>query len=128
MTRVISSYNMKNLFFRGGYISGSVKTYGTSYDAIKRRQGPNKRHLYNKSLDHVFKSRYQALTQQQHPQKNARGKLTDVFQQHPSVLPKARRTPSALTGPDSVTVANNQQPVHGKKHRRKSKDRHLEHL
>jgi hypothetical protein len=96
---------------------------------MKRRQISNKRHLYNKSLDHVFKSRYQALTQQQQQQqpqshKNPRVKLTDVFQQQQLVLPRARRTSSALT----VRDANNQQSAITKKHRRKSKDRHLEHL
>ena len=122
-----------NFTSRAGYISGSIKTYGTNYDAIKRRQIFNKRHLYNKSLDHVFKSRYHALTQQrQHQQashKNARVKLSDVFQQQQQLaLPRARRTPSALTVRDSVIGANNQQPVVSKKHRRKSKDRHLERL
>jgi hypothetical protein len=117
-------------FSRAGYISGSVKTYGSNYEAIKRRQISNKRHLYNKSLDHVFKSRYHALNQQQqqHPHKNPRVKLTDVFQQQQqqqSVLPRARRTSSALTVRESV---NPQQSAMPKKHRRKSKDRHLEHL
>ncbi len=121
-------------FFRAGYISGSVKTYGSNYEAIKRRQISNKRHLYNKSLDHVFKSRYHALTQQQQqqqhqqPHKNPRVKLTDVFQQQQQqqlVLPRARRTSSALTVRESV---NHQQSAVSKKHRRKSKDRHLEHL
>lgn len=111
----------------GGYISGSVKTYGSNYEAIKRRQTSNKRHLYNKSLDHVFKSRYQALTQQ--TQKNPRVKLTDVFQQQQQqqqlVLPRARRTSSALTVRDND---NQQTSANMKKHRRKSKDRHLEHL
>jgi BRCT domain type II-containing protein len=109
-----------------------VKTYGSNYEAIKRRQISNKRHLYNKSLDHVFKSRYHALTQQQqqqHPHKNPRVKLTDVFQQQQQqqqlVLPRARRTSSALTVRESV---NHQQSAVSKKHRRKSKDRHLEHL
>jgi hypothetical protein len=119
------------LFFRAGYISGSVKTYGSNYEAIKKRQLSNKRHLYNKSLDHVFKSRYHALTQQQQQtHKNPRVKLTDVFQQQQQqlVLPRARRTSSALTVRDSVNGANNQQVAISKKHRRKSKDRHLEHL
>ncbi len=119
-----------------GYISGSVKTYGSNYEAIKRRQASNKRHLYNKSLDHVFKSRYQALTQQQQQQqshKNARVKLTDVFQQQQQqqqlVLPRTRRMSSALTVRDNITIGNIQQPTAiTKKHRRKSKDRHLEHL
>ncbi len=121
---------------RAGYISGSVKTYGSNYEAIKRRQISNKRHLYNKSLDHVFKSRYQALTQQQQQQqshKNARVKLTDVFQQQQQqqqlVLPRTRRMSSALTVRDNITIGNIQQPTAiTKKHRRKSKDRHLEHL
>jgi len=117
----------------GGYISGSVKTYGSNYEAIKRRQASNKRHLYNKSLDHVFKSRYQALTQQQQQsQKNARVKLTDVFQQQQQqqlVLPRPRRTSSALTIRDNITIGNVQQSkAITRKHRRKSKDRHLEHL
>ncbi|CAF4001820.1 unnamed protein product, partial [Rotaria sp. Silwood2] len=120
-----------------GYVSGSVKTYGSNYEAIKRRQVSNKRHLYNKSLDHVFKSRYQALTQnksqQQHQQqqsnKNTRIKLSDVFQQQQLGLPRTRRTSSALTVRDSVSAGNVQQPTAiTKKHRRKSKDRHLEHL
>ena len=87
--------NFYFFFSRAGYISGSVKTYGTTYDAIKRRQISNKRHLYNKSLDHVFKSRYQALTQQhqQQPHKNPRIKLSEVFQQQQLVLPKNRRNP-----------------------------------
>ena len=112
---------------RAGYISGSVKTYGSNYEAIKRRQISNKRHLYNKSLDHVFKSRYQALTQQQQqlPQKHARVKLSDVFQQQQLVLPRARRTSSALTVRESV---HHPPSSAAKKHRRKSKDRHLEHL
>lgn len=113
----------------GGYVSGSVKTYGSNYDAIKRRQLSNKRHLYNKSLDHVFKSRYQALTQQS--QKNPRVKLADVFpQQQQLVLPRTRRTSSALTIPDPVLPIIGPSPskVLNKKHRRKSKDRHLEHL
>ncbi len=126
-------------FFRAGYISGSVKTYGSNYEAIKRRQISNKRHLYNKSLDHVFKSRYHALTQQQQqqqhqqPHKNPRVKLTDVFQQQQSAMPRARRTSSALTVRESIKGGvthhhQQQQSAIGKKHRRKSKDRHLEHL
>ncbi|CAF1223093.1 unnamed protein product [Rotaria sordida] len=129
-----------------GYASGSVKTYGSNYEAIKRRQISNKRHLYNKSLDHVFKSRYQALTQnknqqqqqqqqQQHQQqsnKNIRIKLSDVFQQQQQQqlgLPRTRRTSNELTVRDNVTTGNIQQPTAiTKKHRRKSKDRHLEHL
>jgi hypothetical protein len=99
---------------------------------MKRHQISNKRHLYNKSLDHVFKSRYQALTQQQQQQpqshKNPRVKLTDVFQQQQVVLPRARRTSSALTVRDTINGASNQQSAITKKHRRKSKDRHLEHL
>ncbi|CAF4183875.1 unnamed protein product [Adineta steineri] len=118
--------------YRAGYVSGSVKTYGSNYEAIKRRQISNKRHLYNKSLDHVFKSRYHALTQQQHHQthKNPRVKLTDVFQQQQQQLvsPRARRTSSALTVRDSVNGVNNQQSAITKKHRRKFKERHLEHL
>jgi hypothetical protein len=121
------------LLFRAGYISGSVKTYGSNYEAMKRRQISNKRHLYNKSLDHVFKSRYQALTQhknqQQPSQKQQRVKLTDVFQQQQAVLPRARRTSSALTVRDSVHgVHNHASSAAVKKHRRKSKDRHFEHL
>ena len=104
-----------------------MKTYGSNYEAIKRRQISNKRHLYNKSLDHVFKSRYQALTQQQQqlPQKHARVKLSDVFQQQQLVLPRARRTSSALTVRESI---HHPPSSSAKKHRRKSKDRHLEHL
>jgi hypothetical protein len=120
---------------RAGYISGSVKTYGSNYEAIKRRQISNKRHLYNKSLDHVFKSRYQALTQQQQQQqshKNPRVKLTDVFQQQQQqqqlALPRARRTSSALTVRENINGVNHQPSAISKKHRRKSKDRHLEHL
>ena len=98
---------------------------------MKRRQISNKRHLYNKSLDHVFKSRYQALTQnrnQHQSQKNQRGKLSDVFQQQ-LVLPRARRTSSALTVRDGAYAAINQPSSSNvKKHRKKSKDRHLEHL
>ncbi len=114
-----------------GYNSGSVKTYGSNYEAIKRRQLSNKRHLYNKSLDHVFKSRYQALTQQSH--KNPRVKLTDVFQQQQQqqlVLPRTRRTSSALTVRDNVIASSNspQSKAITKKHRRKPKDQHLEHL
>lgn len=75
----------------------------------------------------MFKSRYQALTQQQQqqPHKNPRVKLSDVFQQHQLVLPKARRTPSALTVQDNVNGATKQQPAISKKHRRKSKDQHI---
>ena len=104
-----------------------MKTYGSNYEAIKRRQISNKRHLYNKSLDHVFKSRYHALTQQQqqHPHKISRVRLADVFQQQQLALPRARRTSSALTVRESV---NHQQSAMPKKHRRKLKDRHLEHL
>ncbi len=112
-----------------------MKTYGSNYEAIKRRQISNKRHLYNKSLDHVFKSRYQALTQQQQQQqqqsshKNPRVKLTDVFQQQQQlVLPRARRTSSALTVRESVNAVHHRQSAMSRKHRRKSKDRHLEHL
>ena len=108
-----------------------MKTYGSNYEAIKRRQISNKRHLYNKSLDHVFKSRYQALTQQQNQQthKNPRVKLTDVFQQQQLAVPRARRTSSALTVRESVKGVNHHhQSGVAKKHRRKSKDRHLEHL
>ncbi|CAM4747857.1 unnamed protein product [Rotaria magnacalcarata] len=135
MQRNLDTTDHSEISQMAGYISGSVKTYGTSYDAIKRRQISNKRHLYNKSLDHVFKLRYHALTQQQQqqqqqPNKNARGKLSDVFQQNQLILQKNRRTPSALTVRDSLAAANNnnQQPAISKKHRRKSKDRHLEHL
>ncbi|CAF4051928.1 unnamed protein product [Adineta steineri] len=117
-------------------ISGSIQTYGSNYDAIKRRQISNKRHLYNKSLDHVFKSRYQALTQNKNqPQqlhKNARVKLTDVFQQQQQQLvpTKIRKTSNAITKRDNVSGKNIQQSSTAvtKKHRRKSKDRHLEHL
>jgi hypothetical protein len=130
MQRNLDTTDHSEVSQTGGYISGSVKTYGSNYGAIKRRQISNKRHLYNKSLDHVFKSRYQALTQnknqQQQSHKNARVKLTDVFQQQQLALPRARRTSSALTVQDSVISGNMQQPT--KKHRRKSKDRHLEHL
>jgi hypothetical protein len=135
MQRNLDTTDHSDMSQMGEYISGSVKTYGSNYDAIKRRQISNKRHLYNKSLDHVFKSRYQALTQnknqqqQQQSHKNARVKLTDVFQQQQQqqlVLPRARRTSSALTVKDSVIPGNVQKPT--KKHRRKSKDRHLEHL
>ncbi|CAF3889820.1 unnamed protein product [Rotaria magnacalcarata] len=115
-----------------GYVSGSVKTYGSNYEAIKRRQASNKRHLYNKSLDHVFKSRYQALVQdknQQQSNKNTRGKLSDVFQQQQAGLPRARRTSSALTVRDIAIAGDVQQPTAiTKKHRRKSKERHLEHV
>jgi len=118
-----------------GYVSGSVQTYGSNYDAIKRRQISNKGHLYNKSLDHVFKSRYQALTQNktqpQQLQKNARVKLTDVFQQQQQLVSsKARRTSSVLTVRDNIVGENTTQQSTAvtKKHRRKSKDRHLEHL
>jgi hypothetical protein len=120
--------------FRAGYISGSVKTYGSNYEAMKRRQISNKRHLYNKSLDHVFKSRYQALTQnrtkQQQSQKYSRVKLTDIFSQQHAALPRARRTsPSALTVRDNIHSYNNQPMSNkSKKHRRKSKDRHAEQL
>ncbi|UJR08979.1 hypothetical protein I4U23_013229 [Adineta vaga] len=113
-------------------MSGSIHTYGSNYDAIKRRQLSNKRHLYNKSLDHVFKSRYQALTQNKNPsQKNPRVKLTDVFQQQQQQLAssRARRTSSVLTAHDNVSGKNTSQTSAViKKHRRKSKDRHLEHL
>ncbi|CAF0924460.1 unnamed protein product [Rotaria sordida] len=132
MQRNLDTTDHSEISQMAGYISGSVKTYGTSYDAIKRRQISNKRHLYNKSLDHVFKSRYQALTQQQQQShKNPRVKLTDVFQQQQqqhSALPKTRRTPSALTSRDSAIGTNNQQIAISKKYRRKSKDRHLDHL
>jgi len=124
-------YKINFLFPRAGYISGSVKTYGSNYEAIKRRQLSNKRHLYNKSLDHVFKSRYQALAQQQQqhqPHKNPRVKLTDVFQQQQLVLPRPRRTSSALTVRENINGVNHQQSAIPRKHRRKSKDRHLEHL
>lgn len=111
-------------------MAGSIHTYGSNYDAIKRRQLSNKRHLYNKSLDHVFKSRYQALTQNKNPpQKNARVKLTDVFQQQQLASSRARRTSSALTVPENSSGKNLSQTSEVvKKHRRKSKDRHLEHL
>ena len=113
-----------------------MKTYGSNYEAMKRRQLSNKRHLYNKSLDHVFKSRYQALTQNKGQpqagvsQKNSRVKLTDVFQQQQqSLAPRARRVSTSLTQRDS-TLAEHTQPssAKNKKYRRKSKDRHLEHL
>jgi hypothetical protein len=92
---------------RNQYMSSSVKTFGSNYEAMKQRQQFTKRHMYNKSLDHVFKSRYQALTQsktsQQAGQKLARTKLVDVFQQ-----------------PSSTNIV--------KQRRRKSHDQHLEHL
>jgi len=98
-----------------------MNTYGSNYGAMKRRQLSNKRHLYNKSLDHVFKSRYQALTQQQ---PTTRVKLTDVFQQQLNVESRARRTSSALTIPDNLP----QSSAMVKKQRRKSKEHYLEHL
>ncbi|CAF1289999.1 unnamed protein product [Adineta steineri] len=132
MQRNLDTTDHSEISQMAGYVSGSVKTYGSNYEAIKRRQISNKRHLYNKSLDHVFKSRYHALTQQQHHQthKNPRVKLTDVFQQQQQQLvsPRARRTSSALTVRDSVNGVNNQQSAITKKHRRKFKERHLEHL
>ena len=80
----------------------------------------------------MFKSRYQALTQQQQqqPHKAPRVRLSDVFQQQQqTALPRARRTSSALTVRDSVNGANHNQPTAiTKKHRRKSKDRHLERI
>lgn len=47
---------------------------------VERLRSSHKRHLYNKSLDHVFKSRYQALSQSKVPS-NATGrtKIVDVF-------------------------------------------------
>ena len=121
MQRNLDTTDHSEISQMNGYVSGSVKTYGSNYEAIKRRQISNKRHLYNKSLDHVFKSRYHALTQQQnhHPpssHKHSRVKLSDVFQQQTN-LP---RTASALTNRDNFN--------HVRKHRKKSKDRHLEHL
>lgn len=111
-------------------MAGSVHTYGSNYDAIKRRQLSNKRHLYNKSLDHVFKSRYQALTQNKNPsQKNARVKLTDVFQQQQLAAPRMRKTPSTGTTHEQAAGRNPPTTLAAtKKHRRKSRDRHLEHL
>ena len=135
MQRNLDTTDHSEMSQMAGYISGSVKTYGSNYEAIKRRQLSNKRHLYNKSLDHVFKSRYQALTQQQqNAPRNPRVKLTDIFQeqqqQQQTVLPRARRTSSALTVRDNVVLPSNILPskAPSKKHRRKSKDRHLEHL
>ena len=85
---------------------------------MKRRQLSNKRHLYNKSLDHVFKTRYQAIAENT---KNPRVKLMDVFQQQQQIAAvRSRRTSSALTTADP--------PTNSKKQRKKSKDRHLEHL
>lgn len=108
-----------------------MKTYGSNYEAMKRRQISNKRHLYNKSLDHVFKSRYQALTQnrnQQQSQKNQRIKISDVFPQQVD-QPRARRTSSALTVRDNgYSVMNQATTANAKKQRKKSKDRHLEHI
>ena len=118
----------------GGYNSGSVKTYGSNYEAMKRRQVSNKRHLYNKSLDHVFKSRYQALSQNktsQQTQKNPRGKLTDVFEQQQQQLASARARrqgdqPSMTS--DSHSTATTITTGLPRKHRRKSHDRHLDNL
>ncbi|CAF1215551.1 unnamed protein product [Rotaria sordida] len=62
---------------------------------------------------------------------NIRIKLSDVFQQQQQQLglPRTRRTSNELTVRDNVTTGNIQQPTAiTKKHRRKSKDRHLEHL
>jgi hypothetical protein len=56
-------------------------------------------------------------------------KLTDVFQQQQLALPRARRTSSALTVKDNIIPETSQKPTAiTRKHRRKSKDRHLEHL
>ena len=107
----------------GGYNSESVRTYGSNYEAMKRRQVSNKRHLYNKSLDHVFKSRYQALSQNKTSQqvpKNPRGKLIDVFEQQQ--LASTRRQA------DQPSVSSETAPMPTRKQRRKSHERHLEHL
>ena len=136
MQRNLDTTDLSDISQICGYASGSVKTYGSNYEAIKRRQISNKRHLYNKSLDHVFKSRYQALSQnknqqQQPSNKNARAKLSDVFQQQQRqlILPRARRTSSVLTVRDKDVNGNIQQAsALTKRHRRKSKDQYLEHL
>jgi hypothetical protein len=66
-----------------GYISDSVKTYRSNYDAIERRQISSKYHFYNKS-------RYQALKQNKNQQ-----------QQH-LALPRTRRISDAVTVGGSV--------------------------
>lgn len=113
------------LSFSTAYRGGSMKT-SSNYEAIKRRKSSNKRHLYNKSLDHVFKTRYQAISQNpkngQALQKNSRVKLIDVFQQQQMANAQNRRPSSALTTADPTTTSNN------KKQRKKSSERHLEHL
>ena len=121
MQRNLDTTDHSEISQNNDYMSGSMNTYGSNYGAMKRRQLSNKRHLYNKSLDHVFKSRYQALTQQQ---PTTRVKLTDVFQQQLNVESRARRTSSALTIPDNLP----QSSAMVKKQRRKSKEHYLEHL
>ncbi|CAF0785514.1 unnamed protein product [Didymodactylos carnosus] len=108
--------DMSQMYGFNGYTS-SVKTYGSNYEAIKRRQQSNKKHLYNKSLDHVFRSRWQALSQGKNNQlkhNKQRVKLTDVFQQQQMQSErhsqqqhrKNRRTSSELTVRNSVNNVN----------------------
>ncbi|CAF0778856.1 unnamed protein product [Didymodactylos carnosus] len=146
--------DMSQVYGFNGYAS-SVKTYGSNYEAIKRRQQSNKKHLYNKSLDHVFRSRWQALSQGKNNQlkhNKQRAKLTDVFQQQQMQLErhsqqqnqKNRRSSSILTVKNSInnvntnnnTENNHQQEyqIHNelkqpsRKQKKKSKQRHSEQL
>ena len=67
-------------YMKRSSLSDMQRNLDTNSSTIERLRSSHKRRLYNKSLDHVFKSRYQALSQNKGPPAtSARTKIVDVF-------------------------------------------------